>query len=725
MAKTKTTEEKKTTSSDILSTFLKQNAEDHYNFEETVDYKVSSGSLQLDLQLGGGFGPGLHRFVGMNEGGKEQPISEPVLTPHGWRKIGELKVGDEVIDSLGQPQKVLAVYPQGMKDVYEVKFDDGSVTRCGIEHLWETSNFTERRRGDKSVKSLGSIINTLRYGSNINHSVRIVKPINFGHKEVPINPYLLGVLLGDGGITASVILTNNDKELIEKVKSIINTDYLGLSLKQTEEAGISYRISSENNINSLLTQLKELNLFGQKSENKFIPEQYKTTSINQRLSLLQGLIDTDGYLNEKKSEILFYSVSEKLADDVLDIVRSLGGIGRKRFKQGTYKNKDGKRIICKNCFIVSFYLPQELNPCSLTRKLKNLSPRTENFCHFIKDVKLVGKEESVCIKVSSLDSLYVTKDYILTHNTSEALEVMKNFLVEIPNSKGFYIKAEGRLSPEMQKRSGVKFVFSPEEWVAGTCFVFESNIYETVVDAMRKLVSNNEEKIKFCFLLDAVDGLIAKGDMDKSFEESSKVAGGAVIAATFMKKLSIALAKRGHMAIFISQVRADIKLDPYSKAPIRQTSATGGNALLHFANWILEFEPRFKGDLILQNPSDKTIDVQKNPPVGHWAKVTVKKSPNEKTNLTIPYPIRYGRTGGKSIWIEKEIVDLLLAWEMVMKGGAWFSPSEDFLELLTQNGLSFPEKVHGESNLFKTIEEDKALLEFLIKYFRNMIGNEI
>jgi len=308
--------------------------------------------------------------------------------------------------------------------------------------------------------------------------------------------------------------------------------------------------------------------------------------------------------------------------------------------------------------------------------------------------------------------------------TSEALEVMKNFLLDIPNSKGFYIKAEGRLSPEMQKRSGVKFVFSADEWVAGTCFVFESNIYETVVDAMRQLVSKNEEKTKFCFLLDAVDGLIAKGDMDKSFEESSKVAGGAVIAATFMKKLSIALAKRGHMAIFISQVRADIKLDPYSKAPIRQTSATGGNALLHFANWILEFEPRFKGDLILKTNTDK-IDLEKNPPVGHWAKVTVKKSPNEKTNLTIPYPIRYGRSGGKSIWIEKEIVDLLLAWEMVTKGGAWFSPSEDFLELLTQNGLSFPEKVHGESNLFKTVEEDKSLLDFLIKYFRNMISNEV
>jgi RecA/RadA recombinase len=309
--------------------------------------------------------------------------------------------------------------------------------------------------------------------------------------------------------------------------------------------------------------------------------------------------------------------------------------------------------------------------------------------------------------------------------TSEALEVMKNFLLDIPNSKGFYIKAEGRLSPEMQKRSGIKFVFSAEDWVAGTCFVFESNIYETVVDAMRQLVSKNEEKIKFCFLLDAVDGLIAKNDMDKSFEESSKVAGGAVIAATFMKKLSIALAKRGHMAIFISQVRADIKLDPYSKAPIRQTSATGGNALLHFANWILEFEPRFKGDLILKNPSEKSIDLEKNPPIGHWAKVTVKKSPNEKTNLTIPYPIRYGRTGGKSIWIEKEIVDLLLAWELVNKSGAWFSPSEDFLQLLAENSLEFPAKIQGEASLFKTVEDDASLLKFLIEYFRKMISNEV
>jgi RecA/RadA recombinase len=309
--------------------------------------------------------------------------------------------------------------------------------------------------------------------------------------------------------------------------------------------------------------------------------------------------------------------------------------------------------------------------------------------------------------------------------TSAALSFMKNFLEKVQKGKGFYIKAEGRLSNEMMERSGIKFVFSAEEWQDGTCFVFESNIYETVVDVMRQLVAKNDEGNIYYFLLDSVDGLISKGDLDKSFEDSNKVAGGAVIAANFMKRLSIGLAKRGHMAVFISQVRADIKLDPYSKAPVRQTTATGGNALLHFANWILEFEPRYKGDLILQNPADSKIDVNNNPIIGHFAKVTVKKSPIEKTNLTIAYPIRYGRTNGNSIWIEKEIVDMLYVWEFISKKMSWISVTEEFKELLAENGLELPEKIQGNDNLFKTIEENKELLSFLISYFKKTINNEI
>lgn len=308
--------------------------------------------------------------------------------------------------------------------------------------------------------------------------------------------------------------------------------------------------------------------------------------------------------------------------------------------------------------------------------------------------------------------------------TSESLEVMKNFLNDLPNTKAVYFKAEGRLSPEMKERSGVKFVYNAEDWKEGTCFVFESNIYETVVDLMRQLVTKNPEKTKYCFLLDSVDGLITKNDLDKNFDESAKVAGGAVIAATFMKKMAISLAKRGHMAIFVSQVRADIKLDPYTKAPIRQTSATGGNALLHFANFIIEFEPRFRDDLILKDPTNKKVS-EKNPPIGHFAKITVKKSPNETTNRTLCYPIRYGRKNGTSIWIEKEIVDLLYAWEFVNKKGAWINGSDEFIEMLNEAGfdediLKFP--IQGDAKLFSIIEENNELSKFLIKFFKKAIN---
>ena len=305
--------------------------------------------------------------------------------------------------------------------------------------------------------------------------------------------------------------------------------------------------------------------------------------------------------------------------------------------------------------------------------------------------------------------------------TSEALEVMKNFLQTVPNGRGFYIKAEGRLSKEMQSRSGVDFVFNSDEWADGNCFVFECNIYETVVEALRMLVGKNTEGTKYCFILDSVDGLIAKGDMDKPFEDSKKVAGGAVIASDFMKRVSIALAKRGHMAIFISQVRADIKLDPYSKAPVRQTSATGGNALLHFANFILEFEPCFKTDQILQKPNEK-YDQEKNKIIGRHAKITVKKSPNEKTNSIISYPIIYGRKGGKSIWIEKEILDMMFLWDLANKKGAgWIEFDEDFIGMLKDEGMDFPAKIQGETQLASFLEENKDVKDFLVSYFKKML----
>jgi RecA/RadA recombinase len=306
--------------------------------------------------------------------------------------------------------------------------------------------------------------------------------------------------------------------------------------------------------------------------------------------------------------------------------------------------------------------------------------------------------------------------------TSEALEVAKHFLT-MPNSRAVYFKCEGRLTPEMRERCGVDFVHTadPENWKDGTCFIYESNIYESVFDMMKMLIQFNEEGKRYIFILDSVDGLQTKGDSEKPLDDATKVAGGATISSVFMKKVATALTKRGHMAIFISQVRADIQLDPYSKAPVRQTSATGGNALLHFANWILEFEARYKKDYILEDDK-KAPDRVSNKILGQWSKVTVKKSPNEKTNVVIAYPIKRGRTGGTSIWRELEIVDLLLQYEFMSKSGAWIKVSPDVIEELTSEKIEIPEKFQGKNGLFKYLEENKEATNYFYNKFKEVLA---
>ena len=307
--------------------------------------------------------------------------------------------------------------------------------------------------------------------------------------------------------------------------------------------------------------------------------------------------------------------------------------------------------------------------------------------------------------------------------TSQSLEIMRNFLTSVENSRAVLFKAEGRLSPEMKNRTGINFCTDASEWQDWTCFVFESNIYETVFDLMKKLIQNSKgTNTKYLFVLDSVDGLQTKVDSEKALEDANKVASGATISSVFMKKVATALNKRGHMAIFISQVRADIQLDPYSKAPMRTTSATGGNALLHFANWILEFQRPLKRDLILED--DKMPpDTKKNKILGHWARVQVKKSPNEKTNYTLTYPVKYGRISKSSIWSEKEIVEQLIAWEFVSKSGAWFTISTALIDELKMQEIEIPEKIHGESKLFDLLETDTKLTEFLISKFRDLLAS--
>lgn len=294
--------------------------------------------------------------------------------------------------------------------------------------------------------------------------------------------------------------------------------------------------------------------------------------------------------------------------------------------------------------------------------------------------------------------------------TSEALEVARNFQIQIPDSKVVYVKAEGRLSKEIIERSGLSL--DEDKW-----FQLESNVYEFCFDFIKSLIKENDENKRYLFIIDSMDGLITRGDLEKGLSDATKVAGGAVIGAAFLKRVANAMSKFGHMCIMISQVRETIKIDPYAKTTFKNTSASGGNALLHYANFIFEFEGRYQKDWILQDP-DQRYDEKKNKIIGHEARITIKKSPNEKTNTCISYPIRYGRKNGNSIWREREIRDLLFENGQFIKSGAWVNVDPSVIKQLKEVDIECPEKFQGRDSIMTFMEGNPKFVEYWFRRFK-------
>ena len=161
--------------------------------------------------------------------------------------------------------------------------------------------------------------------------------------------------------------------------------------------------------------------------------------------------------------------------------------------------------------------------------------------------------------------------------SSCALSFARNFQSSLDNSMAISIKSEGRLSLDMIARSGVDT--SPDKW-----FVYKSNIFESVLQLMRDLITNNPTECKYFFIIDSMDAMVPKKDMDRSFEDSDKVAGGSVLSSNFLKKMALGIATKGHICFMISQVRSKVTIG-YDKGDPKITNASGGNALLHYSDW--------------------------------------------------------------------------------------------------------------------------------------------
>ncbi len=305
--------------------------------------------------------------------------------------------------------------------------------------------------------------------------------------------------------------------------------------------------------------------------------------------------------------------------------------------------------------------------------------------------------------------------------TPQALEIVRNIFEGVPNSKCLWVIAEGRgLSEENKQRCGLKFVYDPKDWEINTVFVLESNIYELFIKVVRDLVRNNPENIRYAMIVDSMDGLILRDDSLRDITENSKVCGPAALSKKMLQSLSLGMFKYGHWMGLISQVTSEIKIDPYAKTANRGGQFSGGNALLHTADIILQWESVYNGDFILNNPSGKMND-GKSTVIGQHVPVTfVKSSLEASKRKKVVYPIRYGKKPS-AIWKEREITDILLTWNLIERKGSWVTAAQPLLDMVQEAKLQFPDKVQGLDKIIDYLEENSPVTDFLFKKFKETL----
>lgn len=351
--------------------------------------------------------------------GKAVPLNTLVLTPNGYKQMNDLNVGDYVIGSNGKPTKILNKYIHNNLKMFKVTFNTGEYVECCQDHLWgyKLHNDDRLKNGYRYGK-YHRVADTKALQNIIKHNrcyIPMIDPVYYPPKELHIPPYVLGVLLGDGYLNRTPSITTDDADIID----ILN--------KQLDNGVFTKYPSTPNTYGykngDLVKWLKYYNLLHTHSDTKFIPNDYKYSSIQDRIELLQGLLDTDGYISKNGTTIEYYTTSKTLADDVIALITQLGGTCGHKMKHGTYK-KNGISIPCKECHVITqIHLPKDIRPFKLQRRLVRLNPKRFNPRRIINSIEYIGYYPGACIEVDAVDSLYALKNCILTHNTKQALDI--------------------------------------------------------------------------------------------------------------------------------------------------------------------------------------------------------------------------------------------------------------------------------------------------------------
>ncbi len=362
--------------------------------------------------------------------GRAMPVDTPVLTPEGMVAIGELEVGDLVVGSDGLPTPVLGVHPQGRKPVYRVATQDGASTLACGEHLWSVTTRDDRRHGTgPRVLETREMIGSLRQAHAHRYELPVVAPVAFVPNDVPLDPYALGLLLGDGCLTGSTTpsFSTRDPELADALERALPDIELRPASRPGDDVlrHVGYHRGGLLTVNPATEVLRDLGLVGTRSTSKFVPLQYLLNSIEVRLAVLQGLLDTDGgpvTQAGRTCRVQYTTCSDQLRDDVVWLVRSLGGVAYVRTRPAEGRRPgfaNGRPVPHRSdAHVLDIRLPAGLPPFRLARKAAAYDVTGGGRpMRFIDSIEPAGEAECVCISVGAQDSLYVAEDFLVTHNT--------------------------------------------------------------------------------------------------------------------------------------------------------------------------------------------------------------------------------------------------------------------------------------------------------------------
>jgi len=360
-------------------------------------------------------------YGGSAGGGKAQPLDAKVLTPFGFRLMRDIGPGSIIMHPSGSNCRVIAEHPQGVKPIYEITFSDGAKTRCCKDHLWFYWQAREKSKLEKSSGTKGRIATTEMIIDRVDKGDHLIiplcAPMNFSvtskYKRAidKICPYIVGVLIGDGHIKRNLCFTSNDAEIVQNVSDGLTSEF---SVKKGSGKFAYSIFSGAKNekgysINRLKDIVADMGLIGTGSATKFIPPHYFTASLEKRYALLQGLMDTDGTV-DKDGRVSYCTISHKLATGVQELLRSVG-------MKATISRKENNHA---GAYIIYIQGANKQNLFRLNRKKNrcvDFNGGVSESGRRIVSIEYVGQQEAKCITVEAPDGLYVTDDYIVTHNS--------------------------------------------------------------------------------------------------------------------------------------------------------------------------------------------------------------------------------------------------------------------------------------------------------------------